>query len=367
MNVERVLVTGGAGFLGQAILRELSRPRWTPGLLKEIRVFDLAPLDVAGQPDRVALVGDVCDYESVLAACSGVDVVIHAASLIDWGQETPARLVAANVGGTENVLRACREAAVPGLVYTSSMDVVCGHRPVVNADETLAYPARFANDYARTKAQAEQLVLAAHGSARAPRSGEEPSHAQLSTCAIRPCGMFGEGDPYHVASVLRIVRDGGLPVRPGSGRAAFQHVYVGNVAHAHVLAVHRLIEPDSPLGGQAYFITDDSPAVNFFDFMEPIVTQLGYALPPKSRSVPYPVMFAIGASLEAAAALCRPFFQFTPTLTRSSVRFVCHDHTFVGDKARRDLGYAPVYTEAEALERTVDYFRECERERVATL
>jgi nucleoside-diphosphate-sugar epimerase len=363
VNVERVLVTGGAGFLGQAILRELARPPWTPGFLKEVRVFDRVPLDGPGHPNQVAQIGDVCDYESLLRACRGVDVVVHAASLIDWGQETPETLDAANVGGTENVLRACREAGVPGLVYTSSMDVVCGSEPVVNADETLAYPARFANDYARTKAEAEQRVLAAHGSARTPRSGEESSRARLSTCAIRPCGMFGEGDPYHVANVLRIVRDGGLPVRPGSGRAAFQHVYVGNVAHAHALAIHQLVGPDSALGGQAYFITDDTPAINFFDFMEPIVTQLGYSLPPKSRSVPYPVMFAIGAILEAASAVCRPFFRFTPTITRSSIRFVCHDHTFVGDKARRDLGYAPIYSEAEALERTVEYFRE----RVAAL
>ena len=48
----------------------------------------------------------------------------------------------------------------------------------------------------------------------------------------------------------------------------------------------------------------------------------------------------------------RPVFRFVPTLTRSSVRFIGHDHTFVGDKATRDFGYAPIYSESEAIERT---------------
>ncbi len=172
--------------------------------------------------------------------------------------------------------------------------------------------------------------------------------------------MFGEGDPYHVANVLKVVREGSLPFRPGNGRAAFQHVYVGNVAHAHVLAMRRLLEPGSPVAGEAYFVTDDTPAVNFLDFMEPILEALGHRLPPKSRRVPYPVMYALGAAAEGAAALCRPFYRFTPTLTRSSMRFVCHDHTFRGDKARKQLGYAPVYSEAESLERTIAWFRGAE-------
>jgi nucleoside-diphosphate-sugar epimerase len=334
------LITGGAGFLGRAILRELAR---SP--LEEVRVFDLEPVDIAGTPALVSIVGDVCDPEALLAACRGVDVVVHAASLVDWGHSTPERLAEVNVGGSKNVVRACREAGVRGLVYTSSMDVVCGTGPVVRADETTPYPEVFANEYSHSKALAEQVVLRANG-------------PDLSVCALRPCGMFGEADPYHVANVLRLLRDRGLPFRVGDGSAAFQHVYVGNVAHAHVLALRQLLDPGAAIAGQSYFITDDSPAVNFFDFMDPIVTGLGYSLPPKSRSIPYPVMLALGAVVEAAAAALRPIHRFTPTLTRSSVRFVCHDHTFVGDKARRDLGYVPIYSEADAIKRTIAYFQE---------
>jgi nucleoside-diphosphate-sugar epimerase len=71
-------------------------------------------------------------------------------------------------------------------------------------------------------------------------------------------------------------------------------------------------------------------------------------------------MLALGAAAEAAAFVSRPFFRFQPTLTRSSVRFVCHDHTFDGSKARQRLAYTPRYSEAEAIERTIAYFRERE-------
>jgi nucleoside-diphosphate-sugar epimerase len=336
----RVLVTGGAGFLGRALLRELLKAP-----LAELRVLDLQRVDSPELPGVVSEVADIRDADAVRDACRGVDVVLHAASQIDWGHAPPGQLTEVNVGGTENVLRACRETGVRGLVYTSSMDAVCGTRPVVRADETLPYPRRFANEYARTKALAEQAVIRAN----AP---------ELRTCVLRPCGMFGEGDPYHVANVLRIVKAGSLPFRMGDGRAAFQHVYVGNVAHAHVLAMRALLEPETRVAGEVYFVTDDCPAVNFFDFMESILGELGYALPPKSRSVPYPVMWTLGALLEGVAFACRPVVRFVPTLTRSSSRFVCHEHTFVGEKARRDFGYAPIYPHAEATRRTVDWFRE---------
>jgi nucleoside-diphosphate-sugar epimerase len=335
MAIRRLLITGGAGFLGRAILRELASAS-----LEALRIFDLEPLDA---PQVEARVGDVCDFPAVLEACRGMDLVIHAAAMVDWGHATPQRLDDVNVGGTRNIVRACREAGVHGLVYTSSMDVVCGKQPVVDADEATPYPADFANDYSRSKALAEQEVLAADG-------------PDLATCSLRPCGMYGEADPYHITRTLQMLRSGSLPFRIGDGTARFQHVYVGNVAHAHVLAAERLLESDTPIRGRSYFITDDSPAVNFFDFMEPIVEQLGLHLPPRSRSLPAPLMLGVGALLEATAAVCAPFFRFTPTLTRSSVRFVCHDHTFVGDAARRDLGYEPIYSEAEAIKRTVAHF-----------
>ncbi|MCG8589265.1 MAG: NAD-dependent epimerase/dehydratase family protein [Proteobacteria bacterium] len=335
-----LLVTGGAGFLGGALLRELVRadPVLAPS---EIRVFDRRP----AQHTRVkSFQGDIRSYEDVRSACDGAEVVLHAASLVDWGRASERELEDINVTGTQNVLRACRESGVRALVYTSTMDVVYGGRPIRDADERLPYPARFNDGYARTKAAAEQAVLAADAT------------GALRTCAVRPCGMFGEADPYHLPNTLEAVASGQLRFRIGDGRAVFQHVYVGNVAHAHLLAAAKLLEPEPRVAGEIYLITD-IPACNFFAFMEPILERLGHPLPPAHRTLPYPLVYAVAAAVEAFARAARPFTAWRPTLTRSSVRIVCQDLSFRGDKARRDLGYAPRYSEAEAVDRTVEHFR----------
>ena len=97
-------MTGGAGFLGRAILRELDATK-----PDSVRVLDLGPCDAPGVEARV---GDVSDYATVLDACRDVDLVIHGAAMVDWGHATRQRLEDVNVGGTRNVLRACREAGV---------------------------------------------------------------------------------------------------------------------------------------------------------------------------------------------------------------------------------------------------------------
>jgi sterol-4alpha-carboxylate 3-dehydrogenase (decarboxylating) len=344
MEARRVLLTGGAGLLGQAIVREMRKPArngFAPP--DEIRVYDVRAAATPATPGVVPIVGDVRQLDELRRACEGVDVVIHAASLVDFGHASEQALHAINVGGTENAIRACRESGVPALVYTSTMDVVLSGEAIANGDETLPYPEHFADAYAHTKALAEQTALAANG-------------PELRTCAIRPCGMYGEADPYHVSHVLRLVQEGKLPARIGDGKAVFQHVYVGNVAHAHLLAMRHLLQEYPTVAGQTYIITD-FPAINFFDFTERLVTPLGHAFPPASRSVPYRAAYALGALLEFAAKLLRPVVTFRPTLTRSSIRVVCNDLSFVGEKAAGDLGYEPVYSEAEALERTVEWFR----------
>ncbi len=364
--MRRVLITGGSGFLGRALLRELRPSLDDPGIaLREIRLFDLEPDHALAQPGVVLLAGDVRDAASLESAFDEVDVVIHSASVVDWGHVAPETVREVNVEGTERVIAACCASGVPALVYTSSMDVVCGRQPVVDVDESCPFPDSFLNLYCETKARAENLALEANGRARSRRLVDEAQTDEqptLLSCAIRPVGMFGEGDPYHVPNVVRVVRAGGLPFRPGNGRARFQHVYVGNVAHAHLLAATRLLARDERIAGSAYFIVDDSPVENFLVFMEPILEAVGYTLPPRDRTIPYPVMLAIGGLMEAVAAVVRPVYKMTPVLTRSSVRFVCQDHTFDGDRARQELGYKPIYSYPEALGRTIDWLRDWLRE-----
>jgi nucleoside-diphosphate-sugar epimerase len=333
-----VLITGGAGFLGRVIVDELLEDGGWDVRVLDLRITEPLPHGVE------AIEADLLDEQALGRASAGVDAIVHTASRVDWGRATAAELEAVNVGGVEAVVRTARRNGVRAIVHTSTMDVVCGTGPVVDADETTPFPTVFANDYSRTKAAGEVVALAADDDG-------------LRVCAIRPCGMFGERDPYHLGNVLPLLKAGKLPMRIGNGSSRFQHVYVGNVAHAHVLALHDLLSDQPRSAGQAYFITD-TEAADFLDHLEPIVSALGYRLP--TRRLPEPVAMTVAAAMEGVAAATRrvPFLPtFTPTLTRSTVRFVCHDHTFDGSKAQRDLGYEPKYPHEVALARTIEWWR----------
>ncbi len=351
-----VVITGGCGFLGHALTYELTRQG---SLIRpsEIRLYDLVPPDFertgtggpakkkrdAGSRDPLVrfVRGDVLDRDGLAAAFSGADVVIHAAALIDWGQRPRELIESVNITGTENAIEAARAAGVRAFIFTSTMDVHWDGAPLRDIDESHPGPRRHTMTYARTKRDAESAVIAADS----PRG--------MRTCVLRPCGMYGERDPYHVASLLAVAKKGRLRRRIGNGDAVFQHVYVGNVAHAHVVAARSLISGEPSAAGQAYLVTDHPPK-NFFEYLDPIMTGLGYPIP--KEFVPQSLAYAAATVLEAFCFLCRPLVRLTPPMNRTSVAMVCRDFTFNGDKLRRELGYAPIYSESEAAERTIQYF-----------
>jgi nucleoside-diphosphate-sugar epimerase len=350
-----ILVTGGAGFLGHALVEALLREAEGSDLHpREIRIFDIRPADYEGDERIVSTIGDVRSARAVWEVCRGVDVVFHLAAVVDWGQVPDAYVEAVNVAGTQNVIWASAAAGVRALVHTSTMDVVCSREPIVNADETMPFPKKFHDVYPRTKALAEQEVIKADGMSGG--AGDPGRGRSMRTCALRPCGMYGERDPYHISSVLRAAQSRKLLFRFGNGKALFQHVYVGNVAHAHVLAAKSLLQPRGKASGQVYLVTDHPPR-NFFDAMEPILAGLGFRMPPRGRSIPTAVISGIAGLSEGLARICRPVYAFSPTITRFAESMLCRDLTFSGEKAARDLGYRPIFSEEEAVARTITYFK----------
>jgi nucleoside-diphosphate-sugar epimerase len=143
----------------------------------------------------------------------------------------------------------------------------------------------------------------------------------------------------------------------GDGSARCQHVYVHNVAHAHCLAARSLLAAGAVAGGRAYFVTDAPPA-NFFDYLEPVVRGAGGRVLPRWVSLPRGLMYVLGAALDGLSWLARPVVRFTPQLSRFAVTYICQDFTFSDARARQELGYAPVYSEAESFARTIRWFRE---------
>ncbi|MBZ0309155.1 MAG: NAD-dependent epimerase/dehydratase family protein [Anaerolineae bacterium] len=320
----------GAGLLGHSLVESLLEAG------ERVRVLDLFPyLD-----SRVeVMVGDILNPGDLARACAGVDTVYHTAAMVSQSLGKVPAVYAVNVTGTQNVIAACRQQGVRHLVYTSSIDVVFDGTPIVNGDETLPYPARHLDYYGETKMLAEQVVIQASGV------------DGLRTVSLRTAGIYGPYDCHRFPPILRNARKG-VFVQLGDGRAQFNHVYVKNVARAHLCAAENLHRPDSSAAGHAYFITDHAPA-NFFSFILPFMESANLAV--RVQRIPSGVARGLANLNEWAYRVFPGTRTANAQLTRYVVEATCQDFWFSGERARQDLGYQPVVSEAEAHGLTVDW------------
>jgi len=314
--------------------------------VKELRVFDLNPLKNSDDKRIKFIQGDVRDKEAVQKACKDADLVIHSAAIVDWGTKSEQEVLGVNYEGTRNMIEACMANQVKALVYTSSLDVLYDGNPLINVDEHTPYPEKHATSYCASKYLGEKSVLEANGK-------------DLRTCSLRPADIYGEGDPYHIGSLINMAK-GGFYVRLGNGRSKCQHVYVGNMAHAHVLASAALLDGNKKVQGQAYFITDGPPS-NFFSFFDSFVEAIGYRIRPKNLWLPRWFAYGLGAISEGIAFLVRPIKKYSPKMSRFAVTYTCTDYTFRTEKAKKELGFKPLYSKEESFIRTVRFFRKAAR------
>ncbi|MBM4391427.1 MAG: NAD-dependent epimerase/dehydratase family protein [Deltaproteobacteria bacterium] len=314
----KALVTGGHGFLGAEIVRQLR-----------------ALGHEATAASRQSGV-DITEPGSLRAALVGHDTVFHVAALAGvWGRRQDFERT--NVDGTRNVVAACRDMCITRIIYTSSPSVTFDGADHVNASNDLPYPARWLADYPRTKAEAERLVLAANGD-------------HLASVALRPHLIYGPGDPHLLPRLLARARAGRLRI-VGAGDNLVSLSFVENAASAHVAAALALA-PGAACAGKAYFVNDAEP-VRVWDWLNEVFAGLG--LSPVTRRVPAGVAYAAGALLEGAWSLLG--LGGEPPMTRFVARQLSTSHTYDLDPARRDLGWVPAVSGREAQDRTIAALR----------
>lgn len=322
--MSRALVTGGGGFLGSAILRQLqAEGSW------ELRSFSRNSYPELEAQGIRCFRGDLSDADAVSRAVENCDVVFHVGAKAGvWGKYQA--YYQANVQGTENVVKACRDHGVAKLVYTSSPSVVHGGEPIEGGDESLPYPDHFEAPYPETKAMAEQFVLA---------SNDE----KLTTIALRPHLIWGPGDNHLVPKILDRARSGRLRL-VGDGSPLIDTVYIENAAEAH-LAAARALKPDADCSGRAYFITNGEPRP-----VREIINNILKAggLPPVEKYVPMGLAIAAGRSLEFVHRLFAPSRE--PAMTAFLARQLGTAHYFDISAARRDFGWEPRITLDEGFE-----------------
>ncbi len=323
----RVLVTGGGGFLGGAIVRRLVARG------DQVRSFARGEYPKLVKLGVEVHRGDLCDSEAVAAAIQGCERVFHVAALPGvWGAYKD--YYRTNVVGTDNVLAACRAKGVKRLVYTSTPSVVHAGGDIEGGDESLPYATKFSAHYPRTKAIAEQSVLRANGE-------------KLCTVALRPHLIWGPGDNHLTPRILARGRANRLRLI-GKRPNLIDTVYIDNAADAHILAADRLA-PGAACAGKTYFISNGEP-MPLAEITNGILAAAG--LPPVTRRIPAPLAYAVGALAELVYGLLR--ITKEPPLTRFVARQLSTAHWFEIGAARRDLGYEPTVSIREGLRRLAE-------------
>lgn len=324
------LVTGGGGFLGREICRQLMQAGWR-----------VRALGRGTQPGLVAagvdfLTGDLRDYACVQRAVSGCEAVFHVAAKAGiWGARES--FFSINVGGTRNVLNACQEQRVGRLIYTSTPSVVFNGEPFEGADESLPYGRNWLCAYAESKAVAEQMALAA-------------ATDDFRVCALRPHLIWGPGDPHIIPRIIDRARSKRLRVI-GDGQNRVDITHVSNAAHAHLLAAQAL--EAGRANGQAYFISQGEPVL-LWDWIGNLLGAVG--LDPPQKNISLAAAYRIGAVMETLYRL--PIFSSEPPMTRFVAVEMAKSHWFDITAARRDLGYQPLLSTAEGLAAVVRELRQ---------
>ncbi|MGB3257359.1 MAG: NAD-dependent epimerase/dehydratase family protein [Ornithinimicrobium sp.] len=308
----RVLVTGASGMLGRAVADRLARRG------DEVTVMQRR---TAGGRHTEAL-GDITDPAAVHTAVAGSEAIVHLAAKVDvvgrWSD-----YAATNVDGTAHVIDAARAHGVRTLVHVSSPSVAHSGQSIVGEGAGPADPS-VRGHYARSKAMAEQLALAAHGQG-------------LAVTAVRPHLVWGPGDTQLVGRIVDRARSGRLAM-VGSGAALVDTTFVDNAADAIVAALDRIDDA----GGQPLVVTNGEPRP-IGELVADICRACG--APPPRWHVPYPLAWGLGGLVEAVTTASHRLPGVPsitqPPLTRFLAGQLATAHWFDQRHTRDVLGWSP--------------------------
>jgi nucleoside-diphosphate-sugar epimerase len=313
-DLKTAFVSGGSGFIGGRLISRLTSEGWSvralarsPSAAQKVRAAGAEPVD-----------GDLERVEAMRSGATGCTHAFHAAAhLGEWGPRAEFERI--NVGGTQNVLSACRQAGVARFVHVGTEAALLAGRPLVNVNEDAPLRPNSKALYAATKAMAEQAVM-------------DANEDGFETVVVRPRLVWGRGDSTILPSLTRAIESGRFSWI-GAGRHLTSTTHVDNAVHGLMLGA----EKGRP--GGVYFVTDGEPVV-FRDFITELVETQGVEVP--DRNMPAPLA-------RVAAAICETAWRAlplrgAPPVTRIAVWLSSLETTIDISRARTELGYEPVRT-----------------------
>jgi len=320
-----VFVTGGNGFLGQALLKRLQLESDVGPVRALARTRTNG--EVVGGLGAEPVIGDVLDVESLTEGMEGCDLVFHVAGVNQMCSVDPSDMYRVNVRGPVNVVEAARAAGVKRVVHTSSAATL-GERQGELGDEATRHRGGFLSHYERSKYEGELAVF------RASRD------IGVDVVSVNPSSVQGPG---RVTGSARLFMEYLNGTRHALVDTALSLIDIDDCAEGHVLAAN------NGVAGERYVLSGATLRLREMVALLDEITGLS------SRPVFLPgwTASAGGAVVELMAKIMRKESEVCAEL----VRTLRHGARYDGSKARRELGlhYAPLsYT----LRRTVEWYVE---------
>jgi dihydroflavonol-4-reductase len=322
----KVLITGGSGYIGSAVVRELLNS----GGKAKVLVRETADLRNLDGLDVDLVYGDITDFHSIKEALRGCDRVFHLAAIYAIWLPDPKMMYWVNVQGTRNVLEACLQKKIKKVVYTSSVAALGAHGKGRPADESAGFNLWHTRDhYYLSKFQAEQTAL-------------DYNRRGLPVVIVNPTNPCGPRDMAPTPNgqlIINIIKsklpgyvDGGINVSD-----------IDDTAKGHVLAM----ETGKP--GEKYILGNTNVSVKeYFD----LIAQIGGGKSP-SIKIPKSVAVLSGYLYQGLAEITRK----PPVTTAAWVRVGSEYSFWDSSKAVNELGM-PQTPIRESIKNAIDWFRE---------
>ena len=322
----RILVTGGTGFTGKALVRRLLNDGHSVIAMDYKEGIKTQELRDWGAE---VVIGSVTEREVVKQCMKGVEVVQHVAAAFREMNVPETYYDEVNVGGTRICLEEAMAAGVKKFIYCSTCGV---HGNVKNPPTDEAHNIAPADYYQQTKYNAEPVVKSFH-------------EKGLPCVILRPSAIYGPGDPERFFMIYRRAAKGVFPMF-GGGKTLYHPVYIDNLVDAMVLAM-----APGKGDGKVYLIADAE-----YIPIEDLVKRIGKAMGIDVKIKHYPAWPLVVAG-HICEKVCKPF-KIAPPIFPRRVDWYRQNRAFDISAARRDLGYDPKVGLDEGLKRTFEWYKQ---------